>query len=358
MARILILCPYPKGGAPSQRFRFEQYLAAMAAAGHTVVVAPFLPAFAHRVIYRKGYFLQKVVGVLLGFLSRILLMASLRRYDYVFVHREASPIGPPIFEAWTAMFHSRTILDFDDAIFVPRVSDANRIVRYLKWFSKTKFTCGQFWRVTVCNSYLQNWARQHTQNVVLLPTTIDLDYHKPVASRLSSMRPCVGWTGSHSTVKYLELVRPVLAKLSERFDFDFVVICDVDPCFRELPNYRFIKWQIATEIADLSQMTIGIMPSFEGEWELGKAGFKAIQYSALGVVPVVSAVGPGREVVVDGETGFAIDNSEEAWLSALADLLSNPQKLDSMGKAAQRHIGAHYSVQANTTKFLSVFSES
>ena len=143
----------------------------------------------------------------------------------------------------------------------------------------------------------------------------------------------------------------------ECFLVDFVVICDVDPNFSELPNYKFVKWQLKTEILDLSQIDIGIMPSPHGEWELGKAGFKAIQYSGLGAVPVVSATGAGCEVVINGQTGYALENTEEAWSGAISDLLSNPQKMFAMSQKARAHVATHYSLQANTPQFLSLFSE-
>jgi len=155
----------------------------------------------------------------------------------------------------------------------------------------------------------------------------------------------------------LEIVRPVLTALSKRFEFDFVIICDVDPDFSELPNYKFVKWQLETEILDLSQIDIGIMPSLHGEWELGKAGFKAIQYSGLGAVPVVSAAGAACEVVIDGQTGYAVANTNEAWLHAISDLLANPQKLFAMGQEARAHVATHYSLQVNAPQFLSLFSE-
>ena len=356
MARILVLCPYPLHGAPSQRFRFEQYLESLHEEGHVVAVSPFMPAVAHRIIYKRGYLARKVCGVLFGFLRRLACMSTLVRYDYVFVHREASPIGPPIFEAIVSALHRRTIFDFDDAIFVPRVSEGNRLVMHLKWFTKTSFTCKRFWKVAVCNPYLQQWALQRNKNVVLLPTTIDLTYHRRITHSPPLRLPTIGWTGSHSTVKYLDVVRKALVDLSARYEFEFIVICDVDPKLDEVPNYRFIRWTLETEIEDLSQIQIGLMPVPEGEWEMGKVGFKAIQYSGVGAVPVVSATGSGHEVVIDSETGFVVKNTTEAWVNALSKLLAEPETVRVMGAKAREYIRLHYSVEANTDIFLNLFT--
>ena len=357
MASILVFCPYPYSGAPSQRFRFEQYLDILRDAGHDVTVSPFLPTFAHRIIYRQGHLIRKMSGVLFGFMGRLLAMTQLWRYDYIFVHREASPIGPPIFEAIASACHRRTILDFDDAIFVPRISVGNKIVWHLKWFSKTRFTCKHFWKVAVCNPYLQQWVLPFNKNVVLLPTTIDLKYHRRIVPSTAFSRPTIGWTGSRSTVEYLEVVRKALVQLSAQYEFEFIVICDVDPKLDDIPNYRFIRWTLEKEIEDLSQIQIGLMPVPAGEWEMGKVGFKAIQYSGVEAVPVVSATGSGHEVVIDGETGFVVENTTEAWLAALSKLLAAPETMMAMGGRAREYIRLHYSVEANTATFLNLFTE-
>jgi hypothetical protein len=40
--KVLILCPYPLGTAPGQRFSIEQYLGILKEAGIETVVEPFL----------------------------------------------------------------------------------------------------------------------------------------------------------------------------------------------------------------------------------------------------------------------------------------------------------------------------
>ena len=46
--------PYPPGRAPSQRFRFEQYLEALTAAGHTYHLAPFISVATWNILYQPG----------------------------------------------------------------------------------------------------------------------------------------------------------------------------------------------------------------------------------------------------------------------------------------------------------------
>lgn len=353
--RVLVLCPYPKASVPAQRFRYEQYLDALCAQGIDIEIESFLDERAMRILYAPGNYAAKTVHVLLGFWRRAGMLSRASAYDFVFVHREASPVGPPVIEWMLFTMGLRVIYDFDDAIFVPQHSKVNPFMRYLRCAWKVSYNARRAHIVSVCNPYLVEWARARNPRVALIPTTIDEKYHKPSESTARRDRPIIGWTGSHSTARFLEIVRPALIELQRRHDFEFRVICDHDPGFPELRHYRFVPWRLQTEVEDLSAFQIGVMPVPDGRWERGKVGFKAIQYSALGIPSVVSGVGSGPEVVVDGETGFAVENDTESWTRALERLLADPALARDMGPKARTHILKTYSVGANVANYVRLF---
>ncbi len=356
--KLLVLCPYPMDIAPSQRFRFEHYLPNLSAAGIDTKVSPFLTSATMQVLYKKGYWTRKTIGTIAGFLRRLRVLATLFRYDCVYIHREAAPIGPPIIEYIISKLGIRIVYDFDDAIFLPKTSEANHLVSFAKWPSKVSYIARIAWRVSVSNTHLYNWAHQFNTHTIIVPTTIDLSYHRPVRKiDVSERKIIIGWTGSHSTAKYLDIVKSALIRLQNNYDFEFRVICDVDPMCFEIKNYVFKPWCLDTEIEDLAAIDIGLMPIPEGAWELGKLGLKAIQYSGVCAVPVVSAIGSGQEVVIDGETGFVVENTTDAWVSALSTLLAAPEAMTAMGSKAREHIRQHYSIEANTSIFLNLFAE-
>jgi glycosyltransferase involved in cell wall biosynthesis len=100
---------------------------------------------------------------------------------------------------------------------------------------------------------------------------------------------------------------------------------------------------------------VGLMPVPDDPFSRGKVGFKAIQYSALEIPPVVSDVGSGREVVVDGQTGLVLPNETGAWQAALAALLDDPARRRRMGLAARDYILARYSIPAQRPNYLGLF---
>jgi glycosyltransferase involved in cell wall biosynthesis len=354
--RVLFLCPYPFGTAAGQRFSYEQYFSILERAGIDWKVEPFLSKATWDILYKPGHHFAKFIGVLAGFVRRSRLVWSIFRYDFIYIFREASPLGPPIFEFFLFLTRRKVVYYFDDAIFIEKTSKFNRLASLFKWTSKIQYIVARCHKVAGANKYLTDWAAQFNPRVVMIPSTIDPSYHKPLERPGGTpVRPVIGWTGSHSTASYLDLLRPVLLKLQETREFEFRVICDVDPGFPELTHYRFLKWRADTEIEDLAALDIGVMPVPNGDWELGKVGFKAVQYSALGIPSVVSSTGSGREVILDGRTGFVVDNDEAAWLRALEALLSDPRHARELGRGAREHILANYSVPSQEKAYLGLF---
>jgi len=357
--RILFLTPYPPGRAPSQRFRFEQYLGALEAHGHYYSLAPFLSEETWRILYQPGQATRKALGILSGFGRRIKHLFQAPGYDFVFIHREAAPLGPPVFE-WllTKVLRKRLIYDFDDAIWLANTSEANKVVAGFKWHHKVDSICRWAYKNSCGNSYLAAYARQFNLHTIVNPTTIDTRHlHNKVRDQSTSGPLVIGWTGTHSTLKYLLPIVPVLAQLeAEGLDFEFHVISNQPPEFAQpLRSLRFVPWQKSTEIADLLMFNIGLMPLEDDKWAQGKCAFKALQYMALGIPALVSPVGMNTEVVQDNENGY-ICREPADWHLRLRQLLTDAQHRQLLGRAARQTIEQRYSVVANTPNFLQLFS--
>ncbi len=352
--KVLFICPYPLGQAPSQRFRFEQYFDFLESQGITYRTAPFLDAATWAILYRKGFVLQKVWGIVKGFWRRLGLFFTLHRYDTVFVHREASPLGWPWVEwAICKIWRKKMIFDFDDAIWLPNTSQENRLAAWLKFHQKTALLCRWAHRISAGNAYLAEYARQYKQDVRINPTTIDTEaLHQPalLPPKIPQEKIIIGWTGSHSTIQYLDFLVPILQKLEGKYCFEFRVISNRPPAIK-LASLHYVPWRKESEIADLAQIDIGLMPLSDDAWAKGKCGFKALQYMALEIPAVASPVGVNSDIIQQKVNGLLCQSPEE-WYEALAYLLEQPEARQAMGKKARTHIEAHYSVQSNQNNFL------
>lgn len=351
---IFFLAPYPKGKAPSQRFRFEQYLSFLEEMGFNCTVYSFLSEKGWETIYKKGSFFAKMGAVLYAFHKRLLLLFKLNKADFLFIHREASHVGPPIFE-WiiSKVLRRKFIYDFDDAIWLPNYSEQNAKFERLKNYKKVNKVMAWADTVTAGNEYLKNYALQFNQNVHVLPTTIDTENHHNQKTVHSKSPVVIGWTGSHTTAQYLAIILPILKRLEDEFIFEFRVISNENPKL-DLRNFSFTKWNKETEIKDLAEINIGIMPLKDDKWAKGKCGFKALQYMALEIPCVISSVGVNTAIIEDGKNGFLAEDVN-AFYDKLKVLLQSQSLRESTGLAGRKRIIDQYSVNANKETYLALF---
>lgn len=354
--KILFVVPYPLGLAPSQRFRFEQYLPELVESGIFYKVQPFWSKSAWTILYKERHQLQKILSLAVGYARRLLLLPRLPFYDFIFIHREATPVGPPWFE-WLAakVFRKKIIFDFDDAIWLENTSPDNNFAARFKWHRKIESLCNWSYKISCGNSYLQAFAKKYKQAAILLPTTIDTaQYTNRQKQHQDTRKLIIGWTGSHSTLPYLKPIELVLQKLAQKYTFDFVVIADKPPQLN-LQSLVYWPWRKETEVEDLLQFDIGLMPLPDTAWAKGKCAFKALQYMALGIPAVVSAVGENLKAVPDGVAGYTCSTDGE-WYSALEELLLRKEKRAELGQAGRHWVQQHYAKQVHLQTFLSLFS--
>ena len=356
MKSILFISPYPFDTAPSQRFRFEQYFSFLKEQEISYHQVSFLDQKTWDILYKKGHFFQKVWGIVKGFARRKGLLFSIPKYDFIFIHREVAPIGPPIFEWIIAkVLRKKIIYDFDDAIWLPNTSETNKIVAGLKWHQKVNSICKWSYKVSCGNEYLANYAKKFNSNVVLLPTTIDtLNGHNKTKVYCKGKKIIIGWTGTHSTIPYLNTILPILSELEQQYDFEFRIISNKKPSFN-LKSLHYVEWNKSTEINDLLHFDLGLMPLQDDQWAQGKCGFKALQYMALGIPAVVSPVGVNTTIVEHQKNGFICTTLED-WKITLSSVLENQVNLSDLGKKAQEKVEKYYSVNAQKQRFLNLFS--
>jgi len=343
MTKILFLTPYPTNSAPSQRFRFEQYFSFFKDENIDYDTLSFLDEATWKIFYQKGFLLKKTLGILKGLLNRHLLLLKIHQYDKLFIHREAAMIGPAYFEwIYSKLFKKEIIFDFDDAIWLKDVSNANQNLSWLKFPDKTKSIIAYSKTIIAGNTFLSNYAKQFNANVYVIPTTIDTNYHYPSKKTISDTIK-IGWTGSSTTNKHLELISDVLQHITQTYSNVKIIMISNQPIISSKFRLKFVEWKQSSEIEDLSQIDIGIMPLPDNEWAKGKCGFKGLQYMALEIPTIMSPVGVNTEMIQDRKNGFLASNKNE-WISKLSALIESKELRESLGKNGRKTIEKKYSI--------------
>ncbi len=359
---VLGLCSYPVGSAAT-RYRLMQFVAPLAEKGINLSVNPFLTESDFAAFYQPGNTLRKATGMLRPITNLFLKSLYAKKYDVLFVQREAMMFGPPFFE-WLAkkVGNCPMVLDLDDATYVRYVSPTyGHLGSALKFFGKTD-TLIEWSETVICgNRFIAEYVGKKGRKAAIVPTVVNTDVFCPVEKN-ESKTPVIGWIGTHSAFSLLEVLFPILRKLALKYDFVLKIVGSG----REKVEIEGIKienseWNLEREVEDFQSLDIGLYPitvvgNASQDWIIGKSGFKAIQYLSLGIPFVVSPVGVCAEIGVENETHFAA-TTEDQWYESLKILLESFEKRQRMGSNGRNYALQHFTVSQQTDKIVEVLTK-
>lgn len=324
-------------------------------AGYSIRWYNLLDEADDRLFYSSGNLVQKAKLVWRKWWQRWREVRQVKEDDLVFIYREAFMLGTTFFERQLKRRGAKLIFDFDDAIWLMDVSAGNRKLSFLKRPGKTADICRLSDLVIVGNKYLADFARQYTDQVAVIPTTIDTDYHRPMAVSHQKPGVCIGWTGSETTIKHFETIVPVLEQIKAHYGgrvyFKLITNRPVDYPSLELSA---TMWNKAEEVEQLAEIDIGIMPLPDDDWSKGKCGFKLLQYMAMEKPVVASPVGVNMDIVEHHQNGYLASTSEE-WVDRLSALIDDAHLRYLLGSRGRKKVVASYSVTSQREEYVRLF---
>ena len=350
--KVLFIVPYPTEGA-SNRYRVEQYLPYLEREGIQVRLRPFISQRFFKILYREGHLLEKGIYFLAACFRRAGDLYGAFGSNLIFVHREAFPIGPPIFEWLCHAMGKPIIFDFDDAIFLPDTSFLKPSWRFLKCAWKAKHIIRMSKMTIVSNRYLEAYAKKYNEKVCVIPTVLDTEKWPMKQDARENGSLVIGWIGTATTAAYLEEILSIFGELAKKHRFILRIIGSSKKV--EIPGVEVDnrEWSLKTDWKHFHDLDIGIYPLPDDPWARGKAAFKAIQYMAAGVPVVASPVGMNCEVIQDGVNGFLAATQEE-WLQKLSLLAEQPSLRRQLAEEGRKRVEALYATDLYRDHFLNL----
>jgi len=170
-------------------------------------------------------------------------------------------------------------------------------------------------------------------------------------------RVCVGWSGSFTTIEHFETALPALRLVKEKYGdrVYFKVIGDGSYRNAEL-GITGLPWRKDTEIQDLSEIDIGLMPLPDTEWAKGKCGLKGLQYMALEIATIMSPVGVNSTIIEDGVNGYLADGPAE-WADKIGHLVENAGLRQQLGAASRQTVVDHYSLLSERDRYVQLLRQ-
>jgi glycosyltransferase involved in cell wall biosynthesis len=349
--KLLILARYGSLGS-SSRYRIYQYIPYLQKNGWEVKVNFLLSNKYIENLYYKLPF--PLFEILKNYFVRFWLLLNKRKYNAIWLQQEAFPWFPASIERLFLGSCIPIINDHDDAFFHRYDLNNSKIVR-LVLGNKIDRIMSAVHQVVVGNQYLAERAKKNlAQKVDILPTVIDINRYK-TKKAFNSDTFNVGWIGSPNNAKYLHIIKNVLQNICNDPQSRLILIgsgnFSIESC-----NFETIEWHESSEIDNILNFDVGIMPLPDNPWERGKCGFKLIQYMGCGLPVVASPVGINSHIVQHGVNGFLAE-SEEQWLQYLTMLKEDPKLRHKMGLNGRQMVENKYSIQVTAPVLLKYFND-
>lgn len=354
--KILFVNPYPENVAPSQRLKFEQYYPYFKEAGYEVHTSSFISKAFWKIIYQPGNFFNKALHTGYGYLRRIGDLLTLRSYDIVYIHLWVTPFGPPVFEWLFKIFAKKIVYDIDDLVYLGNVqSKAHPLVTWIKGRQKPIYLMKHADHVITCTPYMDNFVRKYNEHTTDISSTINTDLYIPKENYQVKDKLIIGWSGSHSTSKYLHLLDDVFKQLSISNSFKLLVMGDPDFSIEGV-DVEAIPWKEEYEVETIRSFDIGVYPLPDEEWVLGKSGLKALQYMALGIPTIATGIGTIHRIIKNNENGFLVKNSKE-WEMVLLHLINDASLREKIGKKSVLIVEEKYSINSTIHIYHSILNK-
>lgn len=329
---------------PSTRFRILPYLPGLRKMGHRCDVAFSFPEkydYFPRIGWRASQLLKRSVRRWHS------LLARLRHYDTIVIEREVFDDNTWQIESSLRRASRRLVLDVDDGI-------------HLLHPEKFRAVASMCDVAIAGNQDLAEVLRPLCPDVRLIPTCVRLAEYPARQPELTAERPTVGWIGTTGNVAFLAVCQSALREIANQIPYRLLVVAPQPNRLEDLDlsgvDVEFRRWSPATEVADIREMDVGLMPLPADEpWMRFKCGLKLIQYLAVGTPGIASPIGVNAEILAGNKVGFAAPN-ETQWVDALGNLLGDAELRQAMGERGRKLVREHYSIEANTARFAAVLT--
>ncbi len=327
---------------PSFRVRLEIPAGALAAAGLPVGLMPLFTLEETRA-FRTANPLRRA-RVLASARRRLraqLQTADARAASTIIVQRQVD-LAPSLALERAATTDRRLVYDLDDAVWLSGRQTMGHPLGVLKRSSrKLRWLAERADHVIAGNDTLAEYVAAHNDAVTVVPSLIDPDAY---VSRTHEQRETItlGWVGSPTTAPYLSHVTPHLERFAResRRPVRLLVVGGAAP---RPAGVEVVErpWSTDAEREALAEMDIGLMPLPDTPWSRGKCAYKALQYMASGIPPVVDDVGISAAVVADA--GWVAGDGRK-WVEGLHALTADAALRTRLGTVGRARVERDFSL--------------
>ncbi len=324
----------------SSRVRTYSYLPYLRKEGLKAFILHYTPSWqcARILSMKKISFIEEIAAKLYSAVNVLLLFIIAPFFEIVYIQKVVlSKFSIRVLKA----LNSNIVFDFDDAIFL--YQDIIHVLRNSV-------------AVIVANKSLKEFASRYNNRVYELISPVEVKADSQSFRKNGSL-VTLGWIGAPQTARYLYQLIPVLQRLKEKFknlNIEFMGVGQ-NKHFESL-DIKIREWSIEREKEYLRSLDIGIMPLTDDGVSRAKAGYKLLQYMAVGIPCVASPVGINKEIIRDGSNGF-LANTPAEWLDRLSLLITDAALRQTLGQEGRRLAEELYSYRVCSFRLMEILNK-
>ncbi len=219
--------------------------------------------------------------------------------------------------------------------------------------------------ITVPTIELKKLLSPFNRNIVVLPNYLDdhLWYLKQPDDRSSAgEKTVIGYMGTHSHKPDVEMIVPALLEILNRYDRKVEIsFWGTQPPdeMRDLTQVNWNPWysysyQDFAEYFQTQRVDLFIAPLVDNVFNRCKSPLKFLEYSALGVCGIYSAIPPYCDIITHKKEGLLASSVEE-WKESLQTLIENRNMRQELAINAQRLIRQKYFLSENAYRWAKAY---
>ena len=195
-----------------------------------------------------------------------------------------------------------------------------------------------------------------SNKIEYISASIQLNKYQPIKKHIEKNKIVIGWTGTHSSKKYLDILKNVFVKIKNKYpEIQIKIISNFN---YQIGNTEInnTMWNKETEIKDLLEIDIGIYPLSLDKWVEGKSGLKALQYMALGIPVVATSIGMSKKIIDNMKNGILVSNNDKDWIDAIELLVTDYNLRNLIGKNSRKTVYEKYSTDIIGNQYLKILN--
>lgn len=257
------------------------------------------------------------------------------QYDVIVISNAGTSVGVQVVE-YAKSIGKKVIADIDDDPW--HMTEWNPNV--MRWNDEERASVERILsiadRVTTTSSFLADWVRQFSRDVVILPNCLPREYWD--VEKVPHDKTVIGWIGGHTHYNDLVSVAgPINHVLSSHPDVAMQVALFEGHPFE--PKKRVEVLPVTVDLTAyghmFSQVDIGIAPLVDDHFNRSKSDLKVLEYGAVGIPSVASKIVTYDSTIRHGENGFLASTPEE-WEEHLTRLIEDEALRERMAAEARK----------------------